>query len=209
MAEIKNVVFDLGGVIIHLDRECSVKRFEAIGIHDADELIDPYEQKGLFLELENGKIDFPLFCRKLRKHAGKEITEADIVYAWMGFVVEVPQYKLDYIAALRKRNYRLYLLSNTNPVVMQWARTPAFSSAGRPITAYFDAIYASYEIGITKPDPKIFDYMLRDSCMKPSETLFVDDGKRNIEVGASIGLHTYLPLNAEDWREPVERLLQR
>ncbi|MCC8199708.1 MAG: HAD family phosphatase [Tannerellaceae bacterium] len=206
MSSIKNVVFDLGGVIITLNRDCAVKRFEEIGIKDAAELIDPYEQKGFFLEVENGRIDAEGFRRKLSEHAGTEITKEQATYGWMGFVVDVPQYKLDYILALRK-NYHVYLLSNTNPIIQEWARSSAFSAAGRPIGDYFDKMYASYEIGITKPDPAIYEYMLKDSGMIPSETLFIDDGRLNIEVVRSLGIHTYQPENNEDWREAIDRLL--
>lgn len=204
---IKNIVFDLGGVIIDLDRDQAVRRFEEIGVEDADQLIDAYEQKGIFLELEDGTIGAEEFCQKLRKHTGKEISFADVTRAWLGFVVDVAQYKLDYIWQLRER-YKVYLLSNTNPFIqLEWAQTPRFSAAGRPLNDYFDKLYASYEIGITKPDRRIFDFMIEDSGMIPSETLFVDDGKRNILTGQNLGFKTYMPVNKEDWREAINRLL--
>ena len=56
MKRIRNIVFDLGGVLIDLDHHQAVSRFEEIGVKDAKQLLDPYEQKGFFLELENGKI---------------------------------------------------------------------------------------------------------------------------------------------------------
>ncbi|WP_080903683.1 HAD family phosphatase [Parabacteroides sp. Marseille-P3160] len=208
MVGIKNIIFDLGGVIIDLEREQSVKRFIEIGVSDAETLLDPYEQKGIFLELENGSLTFPQFCDKLRAHTGKNISEEAISHAWKGFIMDVPAYKLEYLLELRKK-YKLYLLSNTNPVIMDWARTPQFTPAGRPITDYFDKIYASYEIGITKPDPAIFEYMIRDAGLDPSESLFVDDGKRNVEVGEEFGFLTYQPFNKEDWRKPVQAILDQ
>lgn len=60
MKRIRNIVFDLGGVLIDLDHHQAVSRFEEIGVKDAKQLLDPYEQKGFFLELENGKIDVVL-----------------------------------------------------------------------------------------------------------------------------------------------------
>ncbi|GHV47676.1 D-ribitol-5-phosphate phosphatase [Bacteroidia bacterium] len=206
MSAIKNIIFDLGGVIIDLDQQCAVKRFEELGIADAKNLLDPYEQKGLFLDLESGRIDLPGFCRELSRYAGKELPEEAVSHAWMGFIVDVPQYKLDYILELRKA-YKVCLLSNTNPVVLDWAKTSAFSKAGKPITAYFDKIYASYEVGITKPDVRIFELILKNNVFLPSETLFVDDGEKNIAVGKSLGMLTYQPKNKEDWREEIAKLL--
>ena len=70
MGKIKNIVFDLGGVIIDLDRDEPVRRLIEIGVKDADGLIDPYEQKGVFQDLETGKIGVEEFCRYLRKYTG-------------------------------------------------------------------------------------------------------------------------------------------
>ncbi|MDH6533918.1 HAD family phosphatase [Parabacteroides sp. 52] len=203
---IKNIVFDLGGVIIELDTQRPIDRFKEVGVKDAAELLDPYEQKGLFLEFENGKVDMNTFQKELSKHAGKPLTLEEITYGWMGFLLHVSQEKLDYMEELRQQ-YNVYILSNTNPVIMGWARTPAFSPAGRPLTDYCDKIYASFEIGVTKPDVRIFNYMLADAQLIPEETLFVDDGKRNVEVGVSLGFHVYQPANGEDWREKVASLL--
>jgi len=204
---IKNIVFDLGGVLIELDTQRPIDRFKEIGVSDAEKLLDPYEQKGIFLDLENGKTDLRGFCTELSRHAGKEISEEDVTYGWLEFVEDVPQYKLDYLLKLKEK-YKVYLLSNTNPVIMRWARSSVFSPAGRPLTDYVDKIYASYEVGITKPDPGIFEYMLSDAQMVPSETLFIDDGKRNVEVGASLGMHVYMPANGEDWRGAIDLILE-
>ena len=173
MKRIRNIVFDLGGVLIDLDHHQAVSRFEEIGVKDAKQLLDPYEQKGFFLELENGKIDVDTFCRKLCEHTGKQLSYDEIKYAWMGFIADVPQYKLDFLLELRKK-YKVYLLSNTNPIVQSWARSEAFTPAGRPISAYFDKMYTSYEVGVTKPDAAIFDRMIENAPLIPAETLFVE-----------------------------------
>ncbi|MDR2118964.1 MAG: HAD family phosphatase [Tannerellaceae bacterium] len=207
MSTVKNIVFDLGGVIIDLDITRSIRRFEELGIPHIGEILDQYEQRGIFLALERGEMDLPAFCSALSRYAGKSLSMEEVVYAWKGFIVDVSPYKLDYILDLRKK-YRVYLLSNTNPAIFEWAETEAFSSAGLPISRYFDAMYVSYKVGLTKPDPRIFEYMLKHGGMTASETLFVDDGERNIAVARSLGLHTYQPRNGEDWREAIGRLLQ-
>ena len=99
--------------------------------------------------MEEGRIDRNEFYRLLREHVRKDVPEKDIDYAWMGFVVALPEYKLDYILKLRE-NYKVYLLSNTNPIIMGWARTGEFASTGNPITHYFDKIYTSYEMGVCR-----------------------------------------------------------
>ncbi|MDR3061602.1 MAG: HAD family phosphatase [Dysgonamonadaceae bacterium] len=200
MYNIKNIVFDLGGVIITLDHERAVKRFLEIGVDNARELLDPYHQKGIFLDLEEGKLSREGFYDALRKEADKNIPNENIDYGWFGFLKETPDYKLEMLEQLKKR-YNLFLLSNTNPIIMSWARTGDFSGKGKSIEDYFDKLYLSYEIGITKPDKKIFDYLIADSGIDPKETLFIDDGAANIEAGKTFGMKTYQPKNGEDFRE--------
>ncbi|MDR0428348.1 MAG: HAD family phosphatase, partial [Dysgonamonadaceae bacterium] len=173
---IKNIVFDLGGVILTLNRNEAVRRFLEAGLSNAEDLLDPYHQKGIFLELEEGKISSSDFYEAVRNEAGTFIEDKIIDYGWMGFIADLPEYKLRMLEDLRERGYKLYLLSNTNPIIMKWAMSPDFSPSGKPLQDYFDKLYLSYQMGMVKPNPKIFEEMIKDSGMIPSETLFIDDG---------------------------------
>jgi len=197
---IKNIVFDLGGVIITLERDEAVNRFKEAGLKNAEELLNAYHQRGIFLELEEGKLSKEEFYEAVRKEAGTFISNETIDYGWMGFLKELPEYKLTMLEELKERGYRLFLLSNTNPVIMDWAFTPAFSPQGKSIDDFFDKLYLSYQIGYTKPHPEIYQFMFNDSGMIPSETLFIDDGIANVEMGEKLGMKTYLATNGEDFR---------
>lgn len=208
MKPIKNIVFDLGGVIIDLDRQESVDRFVAMGIKEAPDMLNPYRQHGVFLESEDGSITADEFIEKLSEMSGAALSYDTVAHGWLGFLKKVSQPKLDYIESLRKE-YNVYLLSNTNPFVMDFAKSTNFCEAGKPITAYFDKIYASCEMKVAKPHKEIFELMIADSGMVPSETLFLDDGEANVKMGDSFGFHTYQPLDGEDWIETVDKLLGR
>lgn len=199
MDKIKNIVFDLGGVILTLDRSEAVRRFEQAGLKQAEELLDPYHQKGIFLALEEGRLTTEEFYDEIRNLAGKYISNEDIDSGWLGFIKDTPAYKLDMLEELRK-SYNLYLLSNTNPVIMSWALSSRFSEKGKSLDQYFDKMYLSYKIGATKPHLGIYDYMISDSGIIPSETLFIDDGIANIEMGKALGMHVFQPKNGEDFR---------
>ncbi|MDR0833809.1 MAG: HAD family phosphatase [Candidatus Symbiothrix sp.] len=201
LSEIKNIVFDLGGVIITLDRERSVRRFIEIGLENADDLLDAYHQKGVFQHLEEGLLSESEFYDAIRAEAGKYISDEDIEWAWMGFIIEAQVYKLKMLEDLRAKGYTLYLLSNTNPVVMKWAMSPNFSSEGKPLSDYFDKLYLSYQMKSLKPRQDIFEQLITDSGLIPSETLFVDDGTANVEIGKALGFKTFQPKNGEDFRE--------
>ncbi|GAP71855.1 haloacid dehalogenase-like hydrolase [Candidatus Symbiothrix dinenymphae] len=200
MTGIKNIVFDLGGVLITLDRARSVRRFIELGLKNAEDLLDAYHQKGLFLNLEEGLLSAAEFHDAVRAEAGTYISDEDIDWAWRGFLVELPVYKLKMLEDLRARGYNLYLLSNTNPFVMDWADSPDLSSEGKPLSAYFDKFYLSYKMKCVKPHRIIFDKMIADSGLVPSETLFIDDGAANVEMGKSLGFKTFQPQNGEDFR---------
>ncbi|GHT72611.1 D-ribitol-5-phosphate phosphatase [Bacteroidia bacterium] len=198
--EIKNIVFDLGGVILTLDRNEAVRRFKSAGLENADELLDPYHQKGIFLELEEGKLSERAFYDAVRTEAGKYISNKNIAWGWLGFIADCPEYKLTLLEDLRARGFRLYLLSNTNPVIMKWAMSSAFSKNGKNLSDYFDKLYLSYRMKCVKPHAEIFQKMITNSGMIPEETLFIDDGTANIEMGKQLGFKTYQPVNGEDFR---------
>jgi len=197
---IKNLVFDLGGVILTLDRDRAVARFLEVGLGNAEELLDPYHQKGIFLQLENGELSRDEFYEAIRQEAGKDISNEEIDWGWMGFIVDCPDYKLKMLEDLREQGYKLYLLSNTNPIIMSWALSPDFSPQGKSLADYFDKLYLSFQIGCTKPDPGIFRTMIDDAGLIPEETLFIDDGASNVRAGQEFGFKTYQPENGEDFR---------
>ena len=74
----------------------------------------------------------------------------------------------------------------------------AFLHEGKPLTSYFDKLYLSYQVGCTKPEQRIFEYMLSDAGLEPKETLFVDDGQSNINIASQLGMHTFQPENGCD-----------
>lgn len=207
MEKIKNIVFDFGGVIVNFSREAAVKKFEEIGVANANDLLDAYHQKGAFLQVEDGTINAEEFRIILSELAGKELSYEQVKEGWLGFMLDVPQYRLEYLLELRKK-YKLYILSNTNPYVMSWARSNDFTIAGRPLDDYFDKIYTSYELKAVKPGKTIFELMIKDADMLPGETLFIDDGPANIKMAKELGMMTFQPINGEDWRDDLTALLK-
>ena len=198
----------MGGVIVDVHRDEAIRQFKAIGVADAGQQIDANNHQGLFLAFENGDIDSEMFRQKLSQRAGKDIPMEDIVRAWKSIISKPLLYKLEYILALRRR-YKLYLLSNNNPILIDWARTNDFSEAGLPVTHYFDKLYISYEMKCTKPERLIYEKMILDSGINPSESLFIEDGLRNINTAQALGFHTLQVENGEDWRNSITEILNK
>ena len=206
---IKNIVFDFGGVIADIDRDSAVKAFMRIGLNDADKRLDKYHQTGIFQELEEGKITDEEFRMELEKLCGRPLTWEETQQAWLGFMIGIDIRKLRYLEQLKSEGYNLYVLSNTNPYVMGWACSEDFTPLRQPLSHYFKKLYLSYQIGYTKPDKEIFEYMISDSGLLPQETVFVDDGKSNIDIAQSLGFYTVQPQNATDWRNLLSQTLQQ
>ncbi len=204
---IKNILFDLGGVIITLAPEEAVRRFAALGLTDATSRLNSYTQTGIFGELESGKIDADMFRAELSKLVGRELTYEDCQHAWMGYFLNLPNRNLIALRRLRKEGYRIILTSNTNPYMMSWALSEEFDGEGHPLSDYVDALYLSYKMGVMKPSQEYFLQVLEGEGIKPEETLFVDDGKHNIDSAANLSIHTYCPKNGDDWTEEIYHYL--
>lgn len=204
---IKNIVFDLGGVIMTLDPAEALRRFKALGLSDAERYLDSYTQSGIFGNLEEGKITAGDFRSKLSSLTGHELTFDECKHAWLGYRKDVPQRNLDLLKELRAKGYRLILLSNTNPFMMDWALSCEFDGKGSSLNDYFDALYLSYRLGIMKPAPDFFRQVLDNEIILPEETLFVDDGPRNVEAAGKLGFITMCPDNGSDWTGELRSLL--
>ena len=205
---IKTVIFDMGGVVITLDSEEAMRRFSALGLTDFAERMNPYTQKGIFGELEEGKLSEKEYRQKLSEVCGRSLTFDEVKHCWMGYMKEVPANKLATILDLREKGYRVVLLSNTNPYVSAWTDSKDFSGDGHSIDEYFDALYRSFEVKYMKPDDQFFRYVLSQEKLLPEEALFVDDGPRNCAAASELGIRTYCPENGADWTEEIYKYLE-
>ena len=169
--------------------------------------MDPYKQTGIFGDLEHGLISAEDFRVELSKLIGHEVTAEQCAYAWQGYVKDVPARNVEALKRLRQEGYRVVLLSNTNPFMMQWAMTPAFDGQGHSLADYFDYCYLSYQLKQMKPSDAIFRQVLMNEKTFPHEILFVDDGPRNVAAASQIGFRTFCPENGADWTEEIYKFL--
>lgn len=189
---IKNLLFDLGGVIMDLDRDRCVRAFESLGMKDADDFLGVYGQKGAFLALESGEIDADEFHRRVRPMIDRQqVSDREIDAAFNRFLVGIPRHRLEALRELR-RDYGVYLLSNTNPIMMEGRIAEEFRQEGREMADYFDGVFTSYEAKCCKPGKAIFDYAEREGGLVPEETLFFDDSQANVDAARSYGFKAVL-----------------
>ena len=205
---IKNLIFDLGGVIMTIDQNEALRRFKELGVADIERRLDPYTQTGIFGDVEEGKITADEFRAELSRIVGRELSFDDCRYGWLGYRKEVPRRNLDALKRLRGEGYRLILLSNTNPFMMSWALTKDFDGGEGSLENYFDALYLSYRLGVMKPDARFFQAVIENEHILPEESLFVDDGSRNVETARKLGFNTMCPKNGEDWTAALVAMLE-
>lgn len=189
MKDIKNIVFDLGGVLVDLDRDASVRQFVRMGYHEAATLLDPYRQSGIFQGLEEGTVKPDALYRHIQAHT-TGISPRMVDQALYAFLTDLPRERLDLLLRLRG-DYKVYLLSNTNPIMMDYIVRTWMSVDGRTPADYFDRMFLSYEMGLLKPSHEIFLRMAREAGMAPAETLFIDDSPANVASAAELGFKTY------------------
>ena len=205
---IRNIVFDLGGVIMTICQEEAIKRFKSIGLKNVEDYLNPYTQTDIFGDIEEGKISAEQFRAKLSELIGKEVTYEECKFAWLGYRQDVPLRNLDILRKLKVQGYKLILLSNTNPFMMSWGLSGEFDGNGNSLESYFDSLYLSYKLGVMKPNKKIFQYIIDNEKIQPSESLFIDDGERNINTARLLGFKTLCPINGEDWTKELIEILK-
>ncbi|MCD8297268.1 MAG: HAD family phosphatase [Prevotella sp.] len=206
---IKNIIFDLGGVIVTIDQNEALRRLKELGLETAENFLDPYTQNGIFGDLEEGKISAEEFRVELGRLIGREMTFDDCKYFWLGYRKDLPKRNLSVLRKLRAEGYRLILLSNTNPFMMSWGLSGEFDGNGLSLEDYFDALYLSFRLKTMKPSPFFFEKVLESENILPGESLFVDDGKRNVEIAESLGFHILCPVNGSDWTGELLSLLDK
>ncbi|MGD9976524.1 MAG: HAD family hydrolase [Bacteroidales bacterium] len=188
---IKNIIFDLGGVVLDIDYRKTRNKFKELGVSDIESIYTLSSQVELFNRLDCGFISPEGFRDELRDLLGIELSDVDIDSAWNALILDWSVERLNFIHELRN-HYKVFLLSNTNVI-----HTVAFSSSlrtltgGKDLPCFFEKVYYSYEVGMRKPDPRIFQLVLDENHLVANETLFIDDTLGHTESAKKLGLITY------------------
>lgn len=208
MEQIKNIIFDLGGVLVGLDVERCRASFRKLGMDRIADIIDPCYPAEMIGQLERGEIDYQEACDRMREIAGTpDVSNEQIEWAYGEFLMDIPIEKLRMIEQLRQKGYKTYVLSNNNPISMQRVRK-MFEADGHDMNYYFDRIYLSYQLKELKPNEVVFRRMIADSGMTPEESLFIDDGQRNVDMALSLGFGVYMPAEGEDFSHLFSDMLR-
>ena len=182
----KNILFDLGGVILDINVQATLRAFYELGF-PAELMQYPHSMStDLFFRYETGKLDTDQFRNAIRESTGVEMSDRAFDEAWNAMLVGIPRERTVLLKRLSEQ-YALYMLSNTSSLHVEVFEKMYREAAGVSMHEVFTKIYYSHEIGWHKPDREAWEFVLKDSGIRPVETLFLDDNIHNIKVSQELG----------------------
>jgi len=188
---IKNIIFDLGGVLLNIDYLATIKSFENLGITDFEKLFSQANQIHLFDKLDTGLISPDEFRNEIRNISGLNISNQDIDNAWNAMLLDMPKHRI-LLLENAKKHYRTFLLSNTNAIhYPEYSKYLLAEHGYASLSMLFEKQYLSHEIKLRKPNIEAFQYILSENNLKPSETLFIDDTAQHVTGAKKAGLNAY------------------
>jgi putative hydrolase of the HAD superfamily len=191
MYTIRNLIFDLGGVLLNIDYNSTSAAFKQLGFHEFDKMYSQFSADQLFEKLETGKVTEAEFVQVLSKVGGDGIGHNDIIHAWNAMLLDFRKESLDFLETLAPK-YNLFLLSNTNAIHMKAFHDGFVQQTGKPLLdTYFSKAWYSHKIGLRKPNRDIYEFVLKDGNLDAKETLFIDDSINNIEAAMEAGIQTH------------------
>lgn len=201
---IKNIIFDLGGVLLDIDLNYCMRQMQALGID-----LDAFKKKGMQTPIgtkaavlgegmvangimhlyQTGDITTEAFLEGVRKYCKEGTTREQVLEAWNSCCISIPSYRLNKLRELKQKGYTICMLSNTNEAHWQEIVKKCFGSQ-EVVDELFDHVFLSQEMHMAKPNDEIYLEVLRQINAKAEECFFLDDSSANLEAAAALGFHT-------------------
>jgi putative hydrolase of the HAD superfamily len=190
-AKIKNIIFDLGGVILDLDESITYKELGKMGINTS-ELAHSKDLMEILSKFDTGIYTAPTFRKKMKALIGQEkMTDQKFDSIWDAMLLDIPRERIEAIEKVKK-HYKIFLMSNSNVIHYDlYVRDLQLRFGYNEFDELFNKSYFSFAEHLEKPDPRFFELILDHEGLLPEETLFIDDTAANIKVAQSLGINTY------------------
>lgn len=215
----KNIIFDLGGVLLNLDMPLMQTRLGALGAdpslffvkatkEDNSILCNGFSISKVIKDYQVGLMSSGDLIDLILHQCYNGTTSEEVIDAWNSCLLDIPQERLDLIKQLRNNGYNVYLLSNTNDLHWQWIVKNHFSRVGYTLDSLFDNVFLSHYMNMEKPKLDIYLNVLESIGCKGADCLFIDDSEANVEGALRAGLNAeWLNLDKEDIVTLLERVL--
>ncbi|MHA4741673.1 HAD family hydrolase [Dyadobacter sp. MSC1_007] len=190
-SKIRNIIFDLGDVILNIDVPIASKSFGELSGKEQAEIMKIFKESDLFRQFETGLLDEPTFRNYVREILNlPDLSDEAIDTAWNSLLLDLPPERVELLKKLSQK-YRLFLLSNTSSIhITQVNKILKASTGVERLGDLFETVFLSYEMGLMKPDPRIYTQVLEQAGLLAEETLFLDDNADNIKSASEVGIET-------------------
>jgi glucose-1-phosphatase len=186
-SKIKNIIFDLGGVLLNINPLLSLLELEKISGISQGELILELASEQIFEKFDTGRLNPAEFRRDLCKILNRNVSDSEIDRIWNKLLLDIPPHRVKLLQEL-KNNYKVFMLSNTNSIHFEHYTREFLEIYGFNLVDLFDRVFVSHEIGIHKPDAGIYTFVLEHANLDATETVFFDDSSTNIEAAELLGI---------------------
>lgn len=193
MKPIKNLLFDLGGVLYHISYQQAFDAFAPLSKVSLKQHFQQLSQTDFFNDIDEGRLDPKEFLLQLRKliQVHEHVSDEQLLSAWDQILLHPAPKWQDWLHNL-SRHYSLYLLSNNNELHLASIKASyPESTPYSELEKYFEDLYYSHTLQARKPKMESFEKVMALSSLKGGETLFIDDTLPNIEAAQSVGLQTF------------------
>ena len=201
----KNIIFDLGNVVIDINLNITFQRFKELGFTIKGDFWDMFRQSSFFKEFEEGTISKEEFIAQILQKMPKNVTYKQVVDAWNALILDYKPERIETILKLRN-THKVYLLSNTNELHIEKCgdNVPLVGSLDK----LFDKVYYSHTMKMSKPNENIFAALLSDAGIMASETLFLDDSPANVATAEKLGIESWLVEYPDQWVPKMNALIE-
>lgn len=188
---IKAIAFDIGNVLVDISYEETVKKFQSLSNQDFQKILGYTSQFEFFNQYERGELTTSDFVAQLKKHLRDDVTDEQIIAAWNSMLVHFPPQKIDLLMRL-KSTYRLFALSNINELhVNEINRKVKMMYGVSSFSSFFEEAIYSNEVGMRKPETRIYEHLIKKANTAPAHILFIDDKLENIQAAEKLGISSF------------------
>ena len=198
---IKTIIFDFGGVILDIDPQITINEFQKMGFKDIAKTNSKELIEDIIRKFARSIYTPEVFRKRLRAFLELDVSDQKLDDAWNALIYDIPAERIEILEQVKK-NYQMLLLSNSNEIHYDlYVRDLQLRFGYREFDELFNKAYFSFDVHLSKPDPEVYEFIINQHDLKPSQTLFIDDNEENIAAASKLGLKTYLLAKPERVRD--------
>ncbi len=197
---IRNIVFDLGNVLISFDpSEYLLKKNYPEDIRSVilNEIFGSRE----WLMLDKGEITLNEAMESISKKSSLKREEIALVFNFRTEIMFPLDENVRMLPALKKQGFMLYYLSNFPLDIFEEIKNDYY------FFRFFDGGIISSEVKLLKPDIRIFEYLMAKYSLKPAESLYIDDNEKNTNAAICTGMTGFTTYGSWKIKDDLEKLL--